>query len=227
MKLKPVSLNICLLLLSTLSSFSALAQSPQDPSTRCLQNLQTDPALQILIPKVGSLNNADAASVDMMASEGTPTADEKKALSAWGNARQNCVNLGRSFRSIHAPTGFSVVYDAIQNAILRAIVGLQGGKMTYGQFVMERQRIAGLGRAKFVDMSRDADIRARAGQNSQGATEALQSGNAADLPGGGSMCMKQSEWQSGNYKNCVYRCLTGDVVESISFTQLCPLTITR
>ena len=38
-------------------------------------------------------------------------------------------------------------------------------------------------------------------------------------------CFKTGEWVSGMNKNCSYDCLGSQAVETISSTQLCPLTI--
>lgn len=36
-------------------------------------------------------------------------------------------------------------------------------------------------------------------------------------------CFLQREWTSGFYKNCVFRCVAGEVVRTVTSTELCPL----
>jgi hypothetical protein len=44
---------------------------------------------------------------------------------------------------------------------------------------------------------------------------------------GGMTCMKKGEARTGFTKQCAYGCLSNTVIETISHTQLCPLTIQR
>ncbi len=42
----------------------------------------------------------------------------------------------------------------------------------------------------------------------------------------GEQCFFNREWTSGFYKNCVYRCVGGEVVKSKGAVELCPITAT-
>ncbi len=44
---------------------------------------------------------------------------------------------------------------------------------------------------------------------------------------GGSACFFKSEWTSGFNTNCVYSCVGGEAVQTISSTSICPLSIVR
>ena len=43
----------------------------------------------------------------------------------------------------------------------------------------------------------------------------------------GVVCFKSREWTSGSLKNCAYNCLGSEAVQTISITQLCPLSMNR
>ena len=53
------------------------------------------------------------------------------------------------------------------------------------------------------------------------------SGAAAPTASDGGMCAQVREWTSGSYKNCVYNCLGGEVVQTVKSLEMCPLTIQR
>ena len=43
----------------------------------------------------------------------------------------------------------------------------------------------------------------------------------------GAVCFKTREWTSGSLKNCAYNCLGSEAVQTISITQICPLSMNR
>lgn len=43
----------------------------------------------------------------------------------------------------------------------------------------------------------------------------------------GITCFKTREWVSGNLKNCAYSCMGSEAVQTISSTQICPISIRR
>ena len=40
----------------------------------------------------------------------------------------------------------------------------------------------------------------------------------------GEQCFPQRDWASGFYRNCVYRCISGEVVRTVGAAELCPAT---
>lgn len=114
--------------------------SASDPSSNCFASMQSDQRIQILAQKINL--SGPNSSIEMMASKDIPTEEEKKALSTWALARQACVDLGRDYRARYGAPGWANVIEWQQSAVLEAIAGLYGGSLTYGQFNVERTRIA-------------------------------------------------------------------------------------
>lgn len=145
--------------------------SADDPSRACFLELMRDPRLQVLLPKVGTIDSPDGATIEMMASTARPTEEEKAALSVWGAGRKSCADMGRSFRAQYAPPGWAENYDRSQSASIQNIAALYGGSIGYGQFIIERQRIATAGRARSAEINR-LDNQARQQEAQQDAARA-------------------------------------------------------
>ena len=166
----------------TLAGCETMQQQPRrltsadDPSNSCFRGMDIDPRFKPLVAKLGTISRADQASIEMMASTDKPTPEEKTALSIWGASRQECTAMGRSFRSVNAPNGWASAYESQQSAVLQAIARLYSGDITYGQFIIERQRIATIAAGQFADISgRDSQARAQhAQQEAARADAALQ-----------------------------------------------------
>ena len=43
----------------------------------------------------------------------------------------------------------------------------------------------------------------------------------------GVSCFMSQEWTSGTLRNCVYNCMGSEAVQTVSITQICPLTMNR
>lgn len=112
-----------------------------DPSRPCFEGIPINPQLAAIAPKI-SLTGASAASLQMLSDPTKPTEQEKEVLALWAKYRAECVAAGRSFRARYAPPGWASAYEDGQLATMRAIAGLYGGSLTFGQFNMERQKIA-------------------------------------------------------------------------------------
>ena len=141
-----------------------------DPTMSCLNKLQSDQRIQILAERISFTR---APSIEMMASKNVPTEEEKKALSAWAMARQACTDLGRDYRTRFGPPGYANVVEWEQSAVHEAIAGLYGGVLTYGQFNVERTKIATAAVAQARDAA-DRNSAARAQQAQQNAATAAR-----------------------------------------------------
>lgn len=144
-----------------------------DPSYACYDAREDTPSLSILKPKVGKLFSGADPTIEMRANQSKATLEEKQALSEWGQARQQCAEMGRSFRATYAPPGWAAAFDESQSLILQAIAGLYGGKISYGEFVAERERIGNAAVSKMQEANqRDIESRRQQVQQAQDRTNA-------------------------------------------------------
>ncbi len=137
-----------------------------DPSYACYDARENTPSLSILKPKVGRLFSGADPTIEMRANQTKPTLEEKQALSEWGQARQQCAEMGRSYRASYAPPGWAAAFDESQSLILQAIANLYGGSITYGQFIAERERIGNAAGSKMQEADQ-LDITSRRQQVQQ------------------------------------------------------------
>jgi hypothetical protein len=137
-----------------------------DPSNPCFQSIEHNPSVQILKPRIGSLTNPDAASLDIRASALKPTEEEKSALRSWAELRQTCLDVGRQFRAQYAPAWYTSIIDESQSRFIINLSKLYAGQSTYGQFVNERTALA-------------AETRARQSAANEGAKRSEQQAAAA------------------------------------------------
>jgi hypothetical protein len=56
----------------------------------------------------------------------------------------------------------------------------------------------------------------------QGAGQAVRPNPSTNLPTTGVLCLKSSEFVSGVYKTCVYKCVGGETTQTVSAGQACP-----
>ncbi len=56
----------------------------------------------------------------------------------------------------------------------------------------------------------------------QGAGQAVRPNPSTNLPTTGVLCLKSSEFTSGVYKTCVYKCVGGETTQTVSAGQSCP-----
>lgn len=154
---------------ATMPQQAARPTSASDPSNNCLTSMQSDERIQILAQKINL--SGPNSSIEMMASKDVPTEEEKKALSTWALARQACVDLGRDYRARYGAPGWANVIEWQQSAVLEAIAGLYGGSLTYGQFNVERTRVATAVNAKARDVAdRNSSLRAQQAQQDAAAS---------------------------------------------------------
>lgn len=109
-----------------------------DPSTACMREASRDARLAVLLPKIGSLQNAGQAPISMMTSKELPTRDEKEALEVWGGSRQTCLQTGASYRAKNMPVPVAMAMEAGQERLILLTARLWAGDINYGQFNQER-----------------------------------------------------------------------------------------
>lgn len=120
-------------------ALSAVAQTP-DPGVACFDQLNFDPTLSRLLPYVGSLSKNDGATFDMMVSKRKPSELEKKAILAWGLARQKCVDIYRENLPRTLPPAAFEIEATHQNEIQQLLASLYRGQITYGEFIEARKK---------------------------------------------------------------------------------------
>lgn len=145
-----------------------------DPSNPCFQSIEHNPSVQILKPRIGSLVNADAATLEMRASNAVPTEEEKAALRSWAELRKTCLDVGREFRAQYAPSWYTALIDESQAKFIVNMSKLYAGQSTYGQFVNERTALVAETRARQASANENAkraDQQAAAARQAQSAAE--------------------------------------------------------
>lgn len=145
-----------------------------DPSNPCFQSIEHNPSVQVLKPRLGSMVNADAATLEMRASTAVPNEEEKAALRSWAELRKTCLDIGREFRAQHAPSWYTAIIDDSQARFIVNLSKLYSGQSTYGQFVNERTALVAETRARQASANETAkryDQQAAAARQAQSAAE--------------------------------------------------------
>lgn len=155
-----------------------------DPSNACFNGLASDSRLRVLVPRIGAINRADQASIDMMASKESPSEQERLALKIWTVARQTCVEMGADFRKAYAPPQYQGIIEAYNAPLMMAIAKLYAGDINYGQFIAERQRLAAESQARWNgarQSERQDSVAAQQAQAAMRAQSAAELNNAMML----------------------------------------------
>ena len=148
------TLVVALLLGLGLTAFAQRPTSADDPTLKCFMGLDADPRFTVLLPRLGSVPRGNQATFEMMTSKDKPTEAEKAALAALGAARQQCMELGRNFRSQYAVPGLALALEAGQNDLLLALAQLHNGEISYGEYITKRVQIGTAMTAKMQDADR-------------------------------------------------------------------------
>jgi hypothetical protein len=108
-----------------------------DPSLACLSEAFANPQLQILNSKLGSVAAAGRATIQQLASNEKPTAEEKVLIGFWGAERQRCMELGEAKRRQY-PSPQSQIFEAANMKLMHLTAKLYAGNITYGEFNVDR-----------------------------------------------------------------------------------------
>lgn len=156
----------------TVASLSVGAQG-KNPGGTCFEDLNSDPALARLLPHVGSFSKSDSATFGMIVSKEKPSEADKKAIIAWGRARDNCIKIYRENLPEGFPPELIEVEAASQSELQQLLATLYRGQMTYGEFVESRKKLGEAKISKFRIISDQNSARQR-----QEMTEKIQQGIA-------------------------------------------------
>lgn len=142
------------------ATLSVTAQVP-NPGATCFEQLNSDPALSRLLPHVGSLNKSDRATFSMIVSKQKPSESDKKAIIAWGVARDKCADIYRE----NAPAGFPAAFIDLESKShsesQQLLASLYKGQLTYGEFVELRKKWGEAKMSKIRELTAQDEARQR------------------------------------------------------------------
>ena len=138
-------------------AFAALSANAQgtNPGSACFEQMNSEPALSRLLPHVGSLSKSNLATFSMTVSKEKPSEIDRKAIIAWGQARDICIRIYQENYPQGFPEAFIELEAKNQNEVQQLLASLYKKQVTYGEFVELRKK---LGEAK---MSQIREITAR------------------------------------------------------------------
>lgn len=126
-------------LLVALAGCATQVPRPEDPKIACFKPIPTMSALQPLNGRIKL--DGSAATLEMTAIADKPNATERAALSAYSNARNDCIAAGRAWSAQYRPPGFRAV-EGHGFAQLDALLGaLYRQEITFGQFNQQRDQL--------------------------------------------------------------------------------------
>ena len=208
---------------------------PPDPSIACFAQIESIPALNALVPKVGGLISAKGVNIESRSNPSKPTLEERSAIVQWDAYRQRCFSIGAAHRKQYLNPRFAALMDDGFNNITQLITKLYQGSLSYGEFIVEREKNAAAYSIRFEELkqryAQEQSILAAQRQAASDADAALgmQLLNAGRAPAIGgttipsSMMMRplRNQWQSGTNRMCQYS--DGSVINvGVSF---CPLNL--
>jgi hypothetical protein len=126
---------ICTAVLA-LASFSAAAQ---DPTSRCIAGLASEPRLQAIADKV-ALGQAGQPRLIRVA-ESTPAADERTALALWLNMRNECFDAGDQYRRSVSKAQDAAYLRSVFAFQQRLVAELRDGRLTYAEYQRRRAEL--------------------------------------------------------------------------------------
>lgn len=112
----------------------------QDPSLACIEELKSNQELQGLFKKM-PVDVSKGQSLEVLANNTKPTANEKKLISIFIDALETCSNQGTGWREKNYPLSFNTLGAKHQSDFKIAASDLYGGKLTFGEFAKLRAKM--------------------------------------------------------------------------------------
>lgn len=226
-------MRIALLLIPALLAACAVRPPPPpDPAVACYNSITADPELSSLAPKVGGLISPSGVTIETRSNQSRPTDSEKSLIGKWDAERQRCFSMGASHRKQYLNPQVVMLGDELNLNVSQLIAKLYQGSLTYGEFVIEREKSNAAFTARYET--------ARQQYNQEQAMQAAQRQAASDamalqllnqgrpgpsmgtsIPGSTMMRPLRNQWQAGPNRMCQYS--DGSVINM--GIGLCPLTL--
>ncbi len=118
----------------------APAWATENPVARCFETIYTNPRLAPIATKVGNGTDASTFTPAQLANPVLATEEEKLLIADWYKARRLCVNFGANYYSVNYPAQLHI-YEWQQAEFSLLMASLFQGKISYGEFVTQRQRL--------------------------------------------------------------------------------------
>lgn len=140
--------------------FCAPAFAADNPVVRCFETIYTNPRLAPIAAKVGNGTDASSFTPDQLANPAFATDEEKLLIADWYKARRLCVNFGANYYNANFPAQLAL-YEWQQAEFSLLMASLFQGKLSYGEFVTQRQRLVNEGRLRASQEQQIAQARSR------------------------------------------------------------------
>lgn len=117
----------------------------------CWKGVHQDPRLQNLFSKVSFDPDIEKPTFEMMANNSYPSDGEKKAIAIWGQKYDSCMP---AYHKMEESKGLSdkvrTIETAAESQLRMLIAELYNGKITYGDFTKQQQKVYDGG---YIDLS--------------------------------------------------------------------------
>lgn len=113
----------------------------QDPSARCINEMQADPRSQALWSKY-PFDPMKGQSLDVLSNPNKPNAAERAALSFVATEGERCFDLGADWRRANYPVEVISLLETYRVNALSSMADLYAGKITFGEMAKVRAKLA-------------------------------------------------------------------------------------
>jgi hypothetical protein len=138
----------------------APAWAADNPVVRCFETIYTNPKLAPIAAKVGNGTDASTFTPEQLANPAFASAEEKLLIADWYQARRLCVNFGANYYSVNFPAQLHI-YEWQQAEFSLLMASLFQGRLSYGEFVTQRQRLVNEGKLRASQEQQIAQARSR------------------------------------------------------------------
>jgi hypothetical protein len=139
----------------------------------CVEGLTQRKDLAIIASKV-SLAGPQDQSFPMMTLTDKPTEPEKRAITIWVNAREECIRLGEPWRkanNIHPQA--TAINNSTFARFLTLSADLYAGKLTYGEYHAARYQLAADAQREFANLDQRIREQYAAAQQAEAMRETM------------------------------------------------------
>lgn len=150
-----------------------------DPTTSCMKRLGEDPYIITNLAAKTGIGRTGSPTLEMFADKSYANEEERKALSAYSAARQQCIDLGASYRRQNLPAQVTLTMEQGGQNVTFLLAKLYAGEITFGDYNTRRVQNGSEARTRLseYDQQRQRQQQAEADQRRIESNNALQNFN--------------------------------------------------
>jgi len=150
-----------------------------DPTAICVKRLGEDPFVITNLSAKTGIGRPGAPTLEMLSDKSYANDAEKKALSAYSAARQQCIDSGANYRRQNLPSQVTLTMEQSGQNITFLLAKLYAGEITFGEYNTRRVQNGSEARSRLseYDQQRHRQQQAEAEQRRVESNNALQNFN--------------------------------------------------